>query len=311
VFALLVICGVRNNVLVGQQLPILTQFTEYGSLINPAFISHDNYHFQRKRSAGIAFRDQWSQIPDRPTTVAVRYEEGTSNRRGVNLVYGGTILHDQIGVFTTTIVKGRTSVYIKPNSNRNRFSALAVGLSAGLGQYVVNLSDLAYVQVDPILFSGRGTILYPDLGLGLTYILELENEDYVQLGFSVPQIFSLDHTYSNDRKTFDIRRVPHQYLTASYYKTLTEDTFLEFSGWVKKVKNVPLNYDIIMRYRFSENMWLGAGANNGGIIHTEIGLIYNQGYDRQYKLSYAFNPTFYAHSIIFGNIHELNLSLNF
>lgn len=294
----------------GQQLPIFTQFSEYGGLINPSHIAFDAFHYGHNSSAGVSYRDQWTQLPDRPRTLAARYESSTTRRRGVNLTYGGFILHDEIGVFTTTEVKGRVSGFFR-TSGYKRYSGISVGLNLGLGQYRANLSELAYVELDPILFRENSSLLYPDVGVGISYINEFRNKDYLQVGIGVPQIFSLDHTYTNDRKEFDIQRLPHLYVSSSYYKMLGDDTFLEFSGWVKRVKNIPLNYDFICRYRFADNMWLGIGANNSGIIHTEAGIILHPNYDSQCRIGYAFNPTFYTHSVIFGNIHELNLSYSF
>lgn len=290
-----------------QQLPIFTQHAEYGGLINAAFISHNNYHGGYEKSVGVIYRDQWSQLSDRPRTLGIRYDAGNISRKGVALIYGGSLISDRIGVFSTVEIKGRIAAFFKTKYGKGELGGFSIGINAGLGQYTTDLSSQAYIDFDPILFSGRPTVYYPDIGLGAAYINRFDNGDYLQIGLSVPQIFSLDNTFRNDRKTFDIERVPHYYLTASYYKMLTNDTHIELSGWVKRVQNVPYNYDIILRYKFSESMWLGAGANTAGLIHTEIGIILPLLDDRQLRLAYAFNPTFHEHSIVFGNSHELSL----
>lgn len=301
----------QHSIVVAQQLPLFTQFSEFSGLINPSYIPMEHYHFGHNTFTGIAYRDQWNQLPDRPKTFAARFEKSTDRRRGANLVYGGTILHDEIGVFTTTELKGRISTYFKTSSSRYRFSAFALGLNLGIGQYRADLEEFAYINVDPILFQENSAVIYPDVGFGVSYVSQFYNDDYLQVGIGVPQIFALDHTYSNNRKEFNILRLPHLYFSGTYYRMLSEETYLEIATWVKHVKNIPLNYDFIVRYRFAENLWIGAGANNAGILHTEAGIIFESYSDDQIKIGYAFNPTFHTHSLIFGNIHELNIAYNF
>lgn len=293
-----------------QQLPIFTQYSEYGGLINAAHIPYSNFHEGKRYSAGVSYRDQWVQLPDRPRTLAVRIDAADLHHRGMNLIYGGYVLHDEIGVFTTTEIRGRIAGFFR-TKDRNEVGGFAVGLNFGLGNYRADLSNIAYVEVDPILFRENSSVIYPDVGIGLTYLNEFRNDDYMTIGLSVPQIFSLDHTYKNDRKEFDIQRLPHFYLSGSYYKMLSDITYLEFTGWAKRVKNIPINYDFVVRYRFAHNMWIGAGANTSGIIHTEAGFVFPHLEENEFKIGYAFNPTFRSHSVIFGNIHELNISYTF
>lgn len=295
---------------IAQQLPLFTQYSEYGGIINASHLPFQIYHAKKKSLYGAAYRDQWTKLPDRPRTMAIRYESATTYKRGVNLIYGGYILKDRIGVFQTTEIKARMGGFFRTTSSRYKTGGIAIGLNFGAGQYRVDLANLAYAEVDPILFKENSSIIYPDIGIGISYVAQFENEDYLQLGLSVPQIFGLDHTYTNDRKEFDIKRVAHYYLTGSYYKILTNGTYIEFSGWVKRVKNLDLNYDFLFRYQFSEHMWLGVGANSSAIMHTEIGTIIQYGSSGEFRLGYSYNPTFYSHSVIFGNIHEVSLSFS-
>jgi len=311
VFTLLLLLIICCTGIYSQQLPIFTQYSEYGGLINPSYIPFSQYHTEHKTALGAAYRDQWTQLPDRPRTLAVRFESSTNYSRGVNLIYGGYILKDQIGVFQTTEVQARVGGFFRTTNERNKKSGISIGLNFGAGQYRADLADLAYVDLDPILFKENAAVIYPDVGVGVSFLNEFDNNDYLQLGLSVPQMFGLDHTYTNERKEFDIRRVPHYYLTSSYYKILSDDTYLEFSGWAKYVKELGINYDLLIRYKFSENMWIGFGGNSSYIIHTEAGAIIQYGSDSEVRIGYSYNPTFYSHSVIFGNIHELSLAYSF
>ena len=98
-------------------------------------------------------------------------------------------------------------------------------------------------------------------------------------------------------------------MTSSYYKVLGDDRYFEFSGWIKKVDNIPFNLDVNVRYKFVHNMWLGVGYNSSSIIHTEVGYIFNNwDEDRRLKIGYAYNPSWTSFGVSFGATHELNLS---
>ena len=292
----------------GQQLPIFTQYSEYKGLIDPSFIPYEFYEEDFKVATGVAYRDQWVQIPDRPKTAAIRYEGITDKKNGVHLVYGGYFLHDDIGVFESNEIKGRIASTITLRKGRYTKTLLTAGVNLGIGIYQVNLANTPFLEDDPILFSANSTQIAPDAGLGISLYNSFQNDDYIQVGFSVPQVINLDHIHSSDTKDFDIRRVPHYYLSTSYYKILKDQNHIELSAWIKKLKNVPINYDIVVRYKFDSRMWVGIGMNNGGIIHTEIGLNFALRDENRVKVGYSFNPTFSSHGAVFGNIHELNFS---
>ncbi len=308
-YLLLVLLVGLGYSLSAQQLPIFTQYSEYGGLINPSYIHFDSYHLDYETSAGVSYRDQWSQIQDRPRTFIARYEKSNTKHDGANINLGGFLISDKIGVFNTTELRTRVAVFFKTKDARKQgFGGFSLGLNLGISQYTVDLRELSQIDIDPLLFEGRSAVFTPDLGVGLSYINEFRNNDYLQVGFSVPQIFSLNPTFRNESQRFEIQKVPHFYLTGSYYKILKDKRYLEFSTWIKRVENIPLNIDALVRYRFNQYLWVGAGANSAGIIHTEVGLVYLTNSKKQFKVSYAFNPSFISHTALLGNIHELNIT---
>lgn len=291
-----------------QQLPIFTQYNEYRGIVNPAFVPYEMFEENYRTSMGVAYRDQWLNIPDRPRTAALRYEQLNNNDRGIKLLYGGYFIHDQIGVFQTSDLKGRVSAQIKTRDDHDGKTVFSSGLLLGASRLQVSLADIAFVDGDPILFKENSSAVVPDVGIGFSVYNQFRNKDYFQIGIAAPQLLNYNKEFSNGEKSYDIRRVPHYYLTTSYYKSLVGNAHLEFSGWIKKVQNVPLNYDVMLRYKFDQRMWLGCGVNNSGIIHTEIGMNHHTSTGQRFKVGYSFNPTFHRHVIIFGNVHELNLS---
>lgn len=292
-----------------QQLPLFTQYSEYQGIINAAAVNYDYYNDGYGTAIGVSYRDQWVLAPDRPRTVAVRAEKVHAPRRGMSFVYGGYLLHDQAGVFSNTGLTGRIASMFRFAGNSLDEGALSVGLNFGAYRYQTDLAELRRATIDPVLFSDRTNKFYPDVGVGVNFYKLLNNGDYVALGLSVPQVFGLNLTFKNNLDEFDITRTQHYYMTGSYYKVLGDDRYFEFSGWLKKVQNVPYNADLNIRYKFTSIMWLGIGMNTSGIIHTEIGMVFNTWEeDKRYKVAYAYNPTFTTYGVVFGATHELNLS---
>ena len=295
--------------LVGQQLPLFTQYSEYQGIINPAAVNYDYYHDGFGTSIGASYRDQWINAPDRPRTVALRAEQVYAPRRGMSFIYGGYFIYDEVGVFKNTGLTGRIASMFRFAGNSLDEGAISIGLNLGAYRYQTDLEELRRATIDPVLFNDAANKFYPDVGVGVNFYKLLGNDDYIAFGLSVPQVFGLDLTFKNGDDEFDVRRIQHYYATGSYYKVLGDDRYLEISGWAKKVQNVPVNTDINFRYKFSSSMWLGIGYNTAGIIHTEAGVIFDSYQeDRRFKLAYAYNPTFTSYGVVFGGTHELNLS---
>jgi len=290
-----------------QQLTLFSQYSEYGDLINAADIPFEYLDNNLNTTIGVVYRDQWTTLPDRPKTAALRGSTILKKDRGVGLILGGHLINDNAGVFNSTLAYGRIAGLIQTRSRglRQGFSA---GLNLGIGQYNINLTKINGSEKDPILFNGNTSKIYPDLGIGVNFYKEFSKNDLLKIGFSAPQIFRLNQRFSSDAKSFEILRLPHYYAIGTFYHKLSDDTYLQLSTWYRYTKNTPTNFDIIGRYKFSDIMWIGAGMNNSGIIHTELGIILTTDSESLVKVSYSFNPTFKEHSIAFGNIHELNLS---
>lgn len=305
----LIMLSINGAELFSQQLPLFTQYSEYQGIINPAAVNYDYYQDGFGTSIGVSYRDQWINAPDRPRTVAIRAEQVHAPRRGMSFIYGGYLIHDQVGVFKNTGITGRIASMFRFAGNSLDEGAISVGLNIGAYRYQTDLAELRRATIDPVLFSESTNKIYPDVGVGVNFYKLLGNDDYVAFGVSVPQVFGLNLTFKNGEDEFDVTRIQHYYATGSYYKVLGDDRYLEISGWAKKVQNVPVNADFNLRYKFSSIMWLGFGYNTSGIIHTEAGVIFDSYHeDKRFKIAYAYNPTFTSYGVVFGGTHELNLS---
>jgi hypothetical protein len=134
-----------------------------------------------------------------------------------------------------------------------------------------------------------------------------EGSDIIYGGLSVPQIFGLALTVTNESGSYNFQRVPHYFATAGYYKFIGEQSFIEASTWVKYVKGAPINLDVNLRGQISEFIWLGAGYSTARFVHTEVGFLF--GDNPRFKFGFGYDHSFSTIAPFFGAVHELNLSI--
>ena len=296
-----------------QQLPPFTQYSDNRGLINPASIHPEYFLKDYNVNVGVMHRSQWVDIPNHPTTSAFRAEMLTETNGGFNFLSGLYILKDRTGPISQTGLYGRINL-IKTSLFTNK-TGIAAGFLGGVVQYRVRgAEELADDPGDPLLLTADRYQFSPDIGLGISAFHELDNYDNIYIGLSIPQIFNFNLNYKDENGQFSINRLRHFYGSLSYFKFLGEVSHLEMSSWVKYVPNVPINYDVNLRYRMSELLYLGAGWSNAGIGHFEFGLYMGESiglYNQQLKIGYAYDPAFNRFGFSFGDTHEISISFSF
>lgn len=300
-----------------QQLPLFSQYSEYQGLINPSAISYDYLLSDYPTTFGISARRQWRDVPSSPITFVAKGEYVQERRNAVSMLYGGFLINDQTGDISSTGAYGRIAGIVTGGKNPKE-GGLSLGLMAGIVQYKVDINSLfSKFGNDPLIGEQiADNVIRPDVGIGLTYHKQFGRNgffknDYVVAGLSVPQLLGLNVEYGTEDNSFYINRIQHFYLTGSYFKTLTQGTHLEFSTWIKKVKNVPVNFDLVMRYRFVDFMWLGIGINNSQIAQLEFGFFLGEKiglYDNAFKFGIAYNPSVNSYGPNFGRTLEVNIA---
>ncbi len=297
-----------------QQIPLFTQYSEYQGLLNPSAVLNDYFLYEYNLTMGASVRNQWIGIDGSPKTQALRGEYMYDTGNTFNFLFGGYALNHQTGPISFTGLYGRVAGLMTDYDPL--YGGLSVGLSGGLVQYRVDVSELRQLYPDDILTSVNQTKFFPDVGVGITYYRQMKESifrgDNVYIGLSIPQVLGLDLQFKDDTGEFDIRRVPHYFAFLSYYKIISEDSFLEFSNWTKFVANAPINYDFNVRYQLNRNIWIGAGASTAGIGHFEFGLLLDNTlgiWDNRLKIAYGYDPSFNTYGARFGHSHEINVSM--
>ena len=298
-----------GNIAHAQQLPIFTQYRESVSYLNPAALNTSYFTHQHNLSFGISHRSQWVGFEGGPQTQLVKGEYLYDNNNAFSLLSGGYLLHDKTDPLSMTGVYGKIASVFTGNPESGGFS---VGLSGGMVQYRVDLTDVAIRDKNDLEAQNSAT-WYTDFGLGFYFYKKRNTNDYFYAGLSVPQLFGLNVELENEERTFSTRRVQHVYGLVGYYRALQESTFVEVSSWAKYAPQVPVNIDFNVRYQFHPSFWVGTGGSTSGAVHLETGMVldWNAGLENSaIRIGYAYNRYFtsYGPSNLFGATHEINLS---
>ena len=94
-------------VIKGQQLPVLNQFVDNLSIINPAAVSSEYFKSSYELQVGINYRTQWVGIEGAPNTQSIIINKLIDRKKFVGASVGGYIVNDQAGPIGTTGVYGK------------------------------------------------------------------------------------------------------------------------------------------------------------------------------------------------------------
>ena len=297
-----------------QQLPLFTQYRSNQGAINPASISGDYLVYENNMSFGASYRRQWTGIDASPITQNI-YAEYLNNERGAfNFLTGGYLINDNTGPTGFTGVYGRFAGVL--TGGDPQMAGLSFGLNIGMVQYKVDGTKIKLRDQSDVLGNQSYSQWYPDAGVGVYAYTHLNSglfeDDYIYGGISVPQVIGLDLTFESDNGEFNTKRVQHVYAQGGLYHFLSEDSFLEFSTWLKYAPNVPANMDFNIRYQMAGNFWGGLGISTSRNTHIEAGFILggNLGFSNTVKVGYGFDYSISDFGPSVGSTHELNIGVS-
>ncbi len=290
-----------------QQLPLLTQYRHNQSVLNPGAVSSEFLAYENNVAFGASYRLQWVGFENAPTTAMVRGDLLLETGGGVHLLTGGYLINDQTGPTGFTGAYGRIGGLI---SGDPYYGGVGFGLSLGMVQYRVDVSEIRLREEGDILGTEDAQQFYPDVGLGAFAYTVVGDGDYLYGGVSVPQVFGLDLEVRTADGEFLAERVAHFYGVLGFYKFLRDEGFLQPSLWVKYAPNVPVNVDFNLRYQMAANFWIGVGGSSAGAMHGEFGVLVgeNLGFGNTLKLGYGFDYHFSSFGPFTGASHEINVS---
>lgn len=302
IFFYLIFCTSLN----AQQLPTFINYSNNWSALNPAAVSPDflvNDFYRLSLQA--TYRQQWVGVEDAPQT---QNFAGTWMPENHPILIGGQLLNDKTGAIGLTGAYGQFAYRLQ--MNRKHF--VSVGLSAGLVQYRVKVSEIKLLEKNDILAAQDGNKIVPDFGLGLFY----QYDDWFYAGVSVPQTFGITNVFASDNRRYQLTRARHYYALAGANIYLNKDktSYFALSSWAKYLPNAPFTLDLNAKYYFQDIFWLGIGSGTTDLAHFEVGFIVGNGIgylDGRLSLGFGYDFALSSKAQLLGNTMELTVRYSF
>ena len=258
-----------------QQVPQYSQYLFNPIYINPAYTGYKNDIFVQT-----FFRKQWAGLEGAPTTFGVA-ADGIIPLHNIGL--GVVASSDQLGLQTTQSLYFNAAYHLQVGE----YSFLSFG--AGLGFVNYRIKSEKYdptVAADPSLSGTGGSVIYPDLNLGLLYYSER-----FYAGFSI------DHALENilQINNVDLAAKPKR----SY--SLTAGALIDLNGYFSLKPSLLLLDDLKSMTRIDGNLFLQYDQLLG------LGL----GYRRSFNLFERVDDAGFQKEIAFLVMAEIFIRKNF
>ncbi len=227
------------------------QYSQYmfnTMVINPAYAGYKGIF-----NASLLHRDQWSGFEGAPQTQSIVIDDawGRDDRVGLGLA----IVNDKVGIQRHSSAHVNYAYRLPVSDNDDR---LALGLSLGVSQFMLNGSDATTQDAEDPNFSNRGNYFVPDARFGVYF-----SNNKLYAGISGTNLLADVVDYDRVGQNTIAKQAPHFFLTGGYLLDINEDTKFKPSFLVKEDTKGPTSIDINSSFLLKEKLWLGASYRTG------------------------------------------------
>lgn len=276
------------NISFGQQDKMFTQYLNYPSALNPAYVGSRG----STQILGIA-RRQWVGIDGAPESAAFSINSPISF---YNMGIGLSLETDKLGPEKNTDIGVDFSYKLQVSNSMY----LNLGLKAGLSHYKVDLRQLKAVdQNDPLALSNINGELKPNFGVG-AYLYG----DRFFAGISVPRLIQTDIDGGSLAESSLDRNNLHYFLMAGYLIDINPYLKLKPSMLVKATGGSRLSWDVSVMTIFIDRLWLGASYRN----EDAVAAIAQVNVTNQLRIGYSYDFAISRLSGRSDGSHEISLS---
>ena len=254
-----------------QQLPLYSQYLLNDFLLNPAIAGTNNYIPIR-----LTGRYQYVGFDGAPKTVALAaHSPIMRGKMGV----GGFLFSDKIGAVSQTGLQLSYS-YHMPLSNDIK---LSMGLGFRAFQYVLDETQLVYIDEDQTITDTKQAAFVPDADFGL-YVY---SGTKWFAGFSAAQLIQYKVKLGDVDIESSSSTIRHYFLTGGYTFDAGQDFQIQPSLLVKATAESPVNIDVNVKATYQKNYWLGLSFRSDKSLITMFGVKY-----QIYFLGFAYDYSF-------------------
>ena len=289
----------------GQQPLRFSQYFQNTVTVNPAVTGLEDF-----MDVKVGYRQQWTGLTSSPQTFylsahaplsakpgeftyrnnALRISDpeafdqletrgAIDNNSNIRHGVGGYVFNDQQGIFQQTSAFATYAAHLRV-SPRTR---LALGLAAGLNNGKISTDGITTTNPDdPTVerFSQFGGNTSLDLNAGLLLYAE---SFYV--GYSADRILRNPITTASDSS--EQRQQIYHYGLLGFRLRLNSSLMLLPGAFIGTSQNLPLTYDVNVRLRYQNLVWVGASYRNSGTVAGMLGLNVNNRFNVNYAYDYS------------------------
>lgn len=274
-----------------QHHPLFTQYFFNDFFVNPAVAGSRDWYDVRSNH-----RYQWVGLTDAPRTFTL---SACGPNKKDNMGFGGSVFTDNVGPTRRTGFNLSYAYHLKINDEIK----LGLGVSAGMLQFMIDGHKITtHDPGDAVISNGLQWSMEFDAQFGF-YLYH--KKWYV--GAVIPQLLRNKLYFFTNQLTTGSNLLYHYNLTAGYKFDLTDDLQLEPTFMVKYVKPIPVQLDLMARFIYKDQVWLG------GSYRTMDAFTVMAGY--QYKnylsIGYSYDMTTSNIRNYSSGTHELMLGIRF
>lgn len=277
--------------LIGQQLPLYSQYYFNDYAVNPAIGGTKEYIDARSNH-----RYQWQGIDDAPRTYTLSAHGPLKNGyAGI----GAVLFTDHVGPTRRTGAQLSYTYKLKISKNVK----LAMALSGGILQWKLDAQKITlYDPSDQVLVNGVMKTLVPDAKFGL----HLYHPKWF-IGFTAPNLIPSKLKFENTTYTGLSYLKNHFLLTGGYKFKINKDFQIEPSTIIKYISPAPVQADIMARVIWKDKLWLGGVYRTMDAASVLLGITYRK------NLSFGYSYDFTTSNIrnYSSGTHELFIGIRF
>lgn len=271
----------------GQSASPFRQFFFNPYLYNPGFVGVNG-----TSEIYLAYRKQWVNFNDGPTTMGLSLQYPTHKRVALGL----NVTSDEVVALRNTTAL-LTFAYVLPLAEDQ---TLRFGISGGFGNNNLNLKEGEYDPNDPVILNAAQNNFYADGNFGAVYTFK-----GLRVGFSLPQIFKTNRFTSEDFSEVKVSATDNQFYSVSYKFPIGSSLALEPYVLYNNRVDGQNSWEAASLVHIKENLWAGASYHqtNG------LGFFFGMNVKNLLRFSYSYELPPVSSTFINSSSHELQLSL--
>jgi len=273
----------------GQQLPLNSQYTLNQYEINPAVAGSDD-----GLPLGFTFRKLWMGMEGSPSIQTLSAHMEVAEHMGVGL----KVFNVSSGPLRRTGGEVTYAYHIPLSGGKQN---LSFGLSGLFYQYNLDLSGLNVRDPDdPVLTNSEESMIVPDVSFG-TYFY---GENYY-VGLAVPQLLSRKVDLKSDVE-LEQQQVRHYFLHGGYRFDINEQFSLEPSVLMKLIEAGIFQADINVRMTYNKMVSFGLSYRTGDALVVQLGY-----QSKNFLIGYAYDITLSDVRTASSGSHEIMMIYTF